>query len=95
MASEPEQTYLAVLKASYNYEPAADAEDELPISEDQLLFLLERTDEEYVRDPLFLRLAPVLTISKIMVVGGKSRSRLTVRTKMGPRGSFPLPTSNP
>ena len=45
MAAEQE-TYLAVLKASYDYEPQPDAEDELPIKENQLLFLLERTDDE-------------------------------------------------
>lgn len=36
--------YLAVLKASYDYEPQSD--DEVALKEDQLLFLLERTDEE-------------------------------------------------
>jgi hypothetical protein len=43
MASEQEE-YLAVLKASYDYEPQS--EDEIPMKEDQVLFLLERTDEE-------------------------------------------------
>ena len=47
MASEPEE-YIAVLKAAYDYEPQADAEDEIAIKENQLLFLLERIDEEYV-----------------------------------------------
>lgn len=47
MASEPEE-YLAVLKAAYDYEPQPDAEEELAITENQLLLLLERTDEEYV-----------------------------------------------
>jgi hypothetical protein len=45
MATESED-YLAVLKASYDYEP--NGEDEIAIKEDQLLFLLERTDEESV-----------------------------------------------
>ena len=45
MATEPSH-YLAVLKASYDYEPQADAADEIAIKGDQLLFLLERTDEE-------------------------------------------------
>ena len=40
--------YLTVLKASYDYEPQPDAEDEIAIKENQLLFLLERTDEECV-----------------------------------------------
>lgn len=43
MASE--ETYLAVLKASFDYDPQEDAEDELPIKENQLLFLIERVDE--------------------------------------------------
>lgn len=51
MASEPEE-YLAVLKAAYDYEPQEDAEEELAIKENQLLFLLERTDEEYVTPSL-------------------------------------------
>lgn len=36
--------YLAVLKAVYDYEPTS--EDELAIKEDQILFLVEKTDEE-------------------------------------------------
>ena len=51
MASDPpaeSDTYLAVLKASYDYEPQPDADDELPVKENQLLFLLERTDDESV-----------------------------------------------
>ncbi|KAI0698514.1 hypothetical protein C8T65DRAFT_10646 [Cerioporus squamosus] len=46
MAAEPDK-YLAVLRASYDYEPQADAEDEIAIKENQLLFLLERTDEDW------------------------------------------------
>ncbi|EMD40860.1 hypothetical protein CERSUDRAFT_44023 [Gelatoporia subvermispora B] len=46
MAAEPE-AYLAVLKASYDYEPQPDAEEELAIKENQLLFLLERTDDDW------------------------------------------------
>jgi hypothetical protein len=45
MAEESDE-YLAVLKASYNYEPQSD--EEIAIKEDQLLFLLQKTDEEYV-----------------------------------------------
>lgn len=47
MASEP--SYLAVLKAEFDYDPQPDAEDELEIKEDQILLLVERTDEECVR----------------------------------------------
>ena len=41
--AEMEQ-YLAVLKASYDYEPQSD--DEVKVQDDQILFLLERTDDE-------------------------------------------------
>ncbi|KAG1820220.1 uncharacterized protein BJ212DRAFT_1009649 [Suillus subaureus] len=42
--SEHEQ-YLAVLKASYDYEPQS--EDELAITENQIVLLLERTDDDW------------------------------------------------
>ncbi|EAU84759.2 hypothetical protein CC1G_00278 [Coprinopsis cinerea okayama7 len=42
--TEPE-TYLAVLKASYDYDPQSS--DEVAIKEDQVLFLVERTDEDW------------------------------------------------
>jgi hypothetical protein len=44
--AEDADEYLAVLKASYDYEPQSD--EEIAIKEDQLLFLLHKTDEEYV-----------------------------------------------
>ncbi|KIK65293.1 hypothetical protein GYMLUDRAFT_93957 [Collybiopsis luxurians FD-317 M1] len=40
-----ESEYLAVLKASYDYDPQSD--DEIAIKENQLLFLQERTDEDW------------------------------------------------
>lgn len=43
MAQSGEE-YLAVLKASYDYEPQS--EDELAIKENQIVFLLEKTDDE-------------------------------------------------
>ena len=46
MATQDPEMYLAILKASYNYEPQS--EDEIAIKEDQLLFLIERVDEESV-----------------------------------------------
>ncbi|KAJ3479992.1 hypothetical protein NLI96_g8680 [Meripilus lineatus] len=45
MASEDH--YLAVLKASFDYEPQDDADDELAIKENQILFLIERTDDSW------------------------------------------------
>lgn len=50
MTTTDADEYLAVLKASYDYEPQSD--EEVPISEGQLLFLLERTDEEFVTDQI-------------------------------------------
>ncbi|KXN90257.1 Actin cytoskeleton-regulatory complex protein SLA1 [Leucoagaricus sp. SymC.cos] len=41
---DPER-YLAVLKASYDYEPQSD--DEIAIKENQILFLIERTDDDW------------------------------------------------
>lgn len=41
------EEYLAVLKASYEYEPQS--EDEIAVKENQILFLKERTDEESVK----------------------------------------------
>ena len=46
MASEEQEHYLAILKASYDYDPEPDSHEELAIKENQLLFLLERTDDE-------------------------------------------------
>ena len=46
MATQDPNLYLAILKASYDYEPQS--EDEIAIKEDQLLFLIERVDEESV-----------------------------------------------
>ncbi|KAI9001408.1 hypothetical protein BD414DRAFT_474538 [Trametes punicea] len=46
MAAEQE-SYLAVLRASYDYEPQPDAQDEIPIKENQLLLLLERIDDDW------------------------------------------------
>jgi len=45
MAAQPDE-YLAVLKASYDYEPQSN--DEIAIKEDQLLLLKERVDDELV-----------------------------------------------
>ncbi|KAG1770092.1 hypothetical protein EDD22DRAFT_770447, partial [Suillus occidentalis] len=44
LMSEHEE-YLAVLKASYDYEPQS--EDELAITENQIVLLLERTDDDW------------------------------------------------
>jgi hypothetical protein len=46
MAAKDPAHYLAVLKASYDYAPQSD--DEIAVKEDQILYLVERTDEEYV-----------------------------------------------
>ena len=69
MASEV--SYLAVLKAEFDYDPQPDAEDELEIKEDQILLLVERADEECVRFRSDLRSHPNLFIG-YFIVGGKS-----------------------
>ena len=45
MSDDPEE-YIAVLKASFDYTPQSD--EEIEIKEDQLLLLLEKTDDECV-----------------------------------------------
>lgn len=59
MPDDPE-TYLAVLKAAYDYEPQPDADDELAIKENQVLFLVERVDDELSVRPFYLY--PTLSI---------------------------------
>jgi len=46
MATEEPEIYIAILKASYDYEPQSD--DEISIKEDQLLLLIEKVDDELV-----------------------------------------------
>ncbi|KIJ70021.1 hypothetical protein HYDPIDRAFT_77892 [Hydnomerulius pinastri MD-312] len=43
--AEHGEEYLAVLKASYDYEPQS--EDEIAIKENQIVFLLEKTDDDW------------------------------------------------
>ncbi|KAI6003953.1 hypothetical protein EDD15DRAFT_2507424 [Pisolithus albus] len=43
--TEPVEEYLAVLKVAYDYEPQS--EDEIAIKEDQIVFLLEKTDDDW------------------------------------------------
>ncbi|KAF9481963.1 hypothetical protein BDN70DRAFT_829987 [Pholiota conissans] len=45
MPGDDPDVYLAILKASYDYEPQSD--DEIAIKEDQLLLLVERVDDEW------------------------------------------------
>jgi hypothetical protein len=45
MPDDPE-SYLAVLKAVYDYEPQPGADDEIAIKENQVLLLVERVDDE-------------------------------------------------
>jgi hypothetical protein len=55
MATSDPERYLAVLKASYDYSPQSD--DEIEIKEGQILFLVERTDDECV-PAIYLVLIP-------------------------------------
>ncbi|KAH9972354.1 hypothetical protein BGW80DRAFT_383894 [Lactifluus volemus] len=43
--SDEHEEYIAVLKASYDYIPQS--EDEIEIKEDQLLLLVEKTDDDW------------------------------------------------
>ncbi|KAH6914937.1 hypothetical protein BKA70DRAFT_559793 [Coprinopsis sp. MPI-PUGE-AT-0042] len=45
MAAKEPAHYLAVLKASYDYAPQSD--DEIAVKEDQILYLVERTDDDW------------------------------------------------
>ena len=81
MAAEQEK-YLLVLKASYDYEPQEGAEDEIAIKENQLLFLLERTDDECDR-PVLIAVFHKLISS---AAGGRSRLNLTRRMRRGSPG---------
>lgn len=83
MAAEQEE-YLAVLKASYDYEPQST--DEIEIKENQILFLIERVDEELVHTAA--RQLPVLNS---VPAGGKSRSKLILKRKTPLLDSFLLP----
>jgi actin cytoskeleton-regulatory complex protein SLA1 len=56
--SEDQDTYLAVLKAAYDYDPQPEAEDEINIKENQTLLLLEKVDDEL--RPSFLLYQPYL-----------------------------------
>ena len=53
--SDDQEEYIAVLKASFDYTPQS--EDEIEIKEDQLLLLIEKTDDECVS----LRLSQCIT----------------------------------
>lgn len=44
--AEDQETYIAVLKATYDYDPQPDAEDEIAVKEGQILLLVERVDDE-------------------------------------------------
>ena len=77
MAAEPEE-YLAVLKASYDYEPQSN--DEIAIREDQLLLLKQRVDEEWV-----LSFTPSLSYRTSKIAGGRSSSRAMPKTMKVPR----------
>lgn len=88
MSAETEE-YLAILKASYDYEPQSN--DEISIKEDQLLLLKERVDEECV--------CPYPSVSvhakrNRLLVGGRSRSRVIHRKRTAPSALFLLPMLN-
>ena len=75
--SEDPETYLAVLKAAYDYEPQPDAEGEIAIKEDQILFLVERVDDE-----LSIQFSTILhfpsDFQSSLTVGGRSSRNKTM-----------------
>ena len=62
--------FLAILKASYDYQPQSD--DELAISENQILLLLERVDDECVHRCLF----PRACLTRLQLVEGSGQIRV-------------------
>ena len=77
MATTPGD-YLAVLKASYDYEPQPDAQDEIAMKEDQLLFLLEKVDDEYVVCACYFPGILILTsLSLLELVEGQGEARVS------------------
>jgi len=77
--SEDPETYLAVLKAAYDYEPQPDAEDEISIKEDQVLLLVERVDDELSIQLSTTPQFPSDFQSFFTVGGGSSRNKTTTR----------------
>lgn len=65
MTQQDPDKYLAVLKASYDYQPQS--EDEIEIKEDQLLLLLDKVDDESV-PPLLHPTPAYLIITPFQVV---------------------------
>jgi hypothetical protein len=68
-----EETYLAVLKAAYDYDPQPDAEDEIAVKENQILLLLEKVDDEFSSHlPTFLSIL-LTSLSKLVESEGQTR----------------------
>ena len=83
-------SYLAVLKASYDYEPQG--EDEIAIKEDQVIYLIERTDDEYASE--YSLNGGIQLTGTSPVVGGKSRSNPMHRETRDRLASYQLRTWN-
>lgn len=64
--AQPGEEYLAVLKASYDYEPQS--EDEIAIKESQIVFLLEKADDEL--SPILLNFLAITDLC-IELAGGR------------------------
>lgn len=64
--AQPGEEYLAVLKASYDYEPQS--EDEIAIKENQIVFLLEKTDDEL--SPISLAFLAIIDL-RVELAGGR------------------------
>ena len=77
--SEDPETYLAVLKAAYDYEPQPDAEDEISIKENQVLLLVERVDDELSIQLSTIPHFPSDFQSFFTVGGGSNRNKTMTR----------------
>lgn len=64
--AQPGEEYLAVLKASYDYEPQS--EDEIAIKENQIVFLLEKIDDEL--SPISLAFLAIIDL-RVELAGGR------------------------
>jgi hypothetical protein len=64
--AQPGEEYLAVLKASYDYEPQS--EDEIAIKESQIVFLLEKADDEL--SPILVTFLAITDL-RIELAGGR------------------------
>jgi len=83
--SDDSDTYITVLKAAYDYEPQPGADDELAIKENQILFLVERVDDELAATSPALSYTLHLTFNRSpQLVEGQAETRRRSSCGSGP-----------